>query len=83
MRGSDLLFSRKGEGSATLSTTFQSDNFLKRFENVMISYVNSHSDFVYIPNGSIYVLGPFIYLMRREDQAYFCFEALMKKMEGV
>lgn len=36
----------------------------------------------YIPNGSIFLAGPFIYVMKKESTSFFCLHRLIKKMEG-
>lgn len=36
----------------------------------------------YIPNGSLFLAGPFIYLMKKESTAFFCLHGLIKKMES-
>jgi len=54
----------------------------KKFEDVMLAFINNNSDFEYIPNGTIFLLGPFIYLMKKEATAYFCFNAFISRMEA-
>jgi hypothetical protein len=82
---------------------FQNSNARKKFENVMVAYVNYNTDFEvlsfksstvpneldsyssfdqYIPNGSLFLAGPFVYLMKKESTAFFCLHGLIKKMEG-
>jgi hypothetical protein len=60
---------------------FQNSGVRKKFENLMVAYVNYNTDFEYVSNGSIYLLGPFVYLMKKESTAFFCFHALIKRME--
>jgi len=35
-----------------------------------------------MPNGSLYLAGPMVYLMKKESSAFFCLHGLIKKMEG-
>jgi hypothetical protein len=36
----------------------------------------------YMPNGSLYLAGPLVYLMKKESTAFFCLHGLIKRMEG-
>lgn len=60
---------------------FQNSHARKKFESVMVAYVNYNTDFEYMPNGSLYLAGPMVYLMKKESSAFFCLHGLIKKME--
>jgi len=69
----------------------------KKFESITLAFVNNNSDFEvrfhahvqstliktkYIPNGTIYMIGPFVHLLKKEATAYFCFTAFASRLEG-
>jgi len=52
----------------------------KKFESITLAYVNNNSDFEYTRNGTIYLIGPFVYLFEKEAIAYFCFDAFASRL---
>lgn len=51
-----------------------------RMENVIVTYINSNSDVEY-RFGLLYILGPLVVILPLESDIFFCFNALMKKID--
>ncbi|KAL6065068.1 Rab-GAP TBC domain-containing protein, variant 2 [Balamuthia mandrillaris] len=64
-------------------TELHTDTNRKRFVYLITAYVNSHTEFEYISNGTLSLLAPFVYLCEEEYAAFFCFDSLVKRMEGL
>ncbi|KAL6066988.1 Rab-GAP TBC domain-containing protein [Balamuthia mandrillaris] len=62
-------------------TELHTDTNRKRFVYLITAYVNSHTEFEYISNGTLSLLAPFVYLCEEEYAAFFCFDSLVKRME--
>eukprot|EP01111_Echinosteliopsis_oligospora_P012240 TRINITY_DN4168_c0_g1_i1.p1 TRINITY_DN4168_c0_g1~~TRINITY_DN4168_c0_g1_i1.p1 ORF type:complete len:284 (-),score=65.15 TRINITY_DN4168_c0_g1_i1:16-867(-) len=59
---------------------FQTSEVRASMENIIATYTNYNTDIEY-QSGMLFLLGPLVYLMNSEDDAFFCFIALMKKIE--
>eukprot|EP01132_Coremiostelium_polycephalum_P000965 gene965-1228_t len=63
-----------------LKIDFQSVEIRNRIENIIISYINFNNDIEY-SFGFLAVLGPFIATLQSESDIFYCFVAMMKKIE--
>ncbi|KAI7857601.1 rab-GTPase-TBC domain-containing protein [Circinella umbellata] len=55
-------------------------HYMNRFENIILAYLNANRDAEYHP-ALISLCAPFIYVLEKEWDAYFCFERLMQAMD--
>jgi hypothetical protein len=55
----------------------QEAEYLARFENVILAYLNGNRHVEYAP-GMVALCAPFIYFLEQECDAYFCFEKMMQ-----
>ena len=58
---------------------FREETTRKRMERIIVGYLNGNAHVDYDP-AYVHILGPFVYTMRKEHEAYFCFQALMRKL---
>lgn len=54
-------------------------HYLERFENIILAYLNSNRDAEYHP-ALVSISAPFIYVLDKECDAYFCFERFMQML---
>ncbi|EGC33444.1 hypothetical protein DICPUDRAFT_48931 [Dictyostelium purpureum] len=59
---------------------FQSVEIRNKFENIIISYINYNNDIEY-SFGMLAILGPFIATLQSESDIFFCYVAMMKRIE--
>lgn len=59
---------------------FQTPEARSRMENVIVTYTSTNTDVEYQP-GLLYLLGPMVVTLPLESDIFFCFSALMKKIE--
>ncbi|KAI9322541.1 rab-GTPase-TBC domain-containing protein [Dichotomocladium elegans] len=55
-------------------------HYLGRFENIIIAYLNTNRDAEYHP-ALISLCAPFVFVLEKEWDAYYCFERLMLTLE--
>ncbi|KAI8144936.1 rab-GTPase-TBC domain-containing protein [Fennellomyces sp. T-0311] len=55
-------------------------HYMNRFENIILAYLSANRDAEYHP-ALISLCAPFIYVLDKEWDAYYCFERLMQAME--
>ncbi|KAN0041671.1 hypothetical protein ACTFIV_004215 [Dictyostelium citrinum] len=63
-----------------LKIDWQSVEIRNKVENIIISYNNYNNDIEY-SFGMLAILGPFISTLQTESDIFFCFAAMMKKIE--
>jgi len=59
---------------------FQTPDIRAKMENAIVAYTNYNSDMEYT-FGMLALLGPFVATLQAESDIFFCFSALMKKIE--
>eukprot|EP01114_Cavostelium_apophysatum_P017006 TRINITY_DN4957_c0_g1_i1.p1 TRINITY_DN4957_c0_g1~~TRINITY_DN4957_c0_g1_i1.p1 ORF type:complete len:275 (-),score=58.81 TRINITY_DN4957_c0_g1_i1:88-912(-) len=79
----DIRNSIKNQISRSYSKTpfFQQEEVQTLMQNALCAYCNYHSQFDF-SRGIISLLGPLVYSLKDEAQVFWCFEALMKKLES-
>jgi len=61
---------------------FHQEEVQTLIQNVLSAYSNYHSEIDHGHRGIISLLGPLVYTLKDEAQIFWCFEALMKKLES-
>ncbi|KAI7904977.1 rab-GTPase-TBC domain-containing protein [Cokeromyces recurvatus] len=60
----------------------QGNEYVQSFVNIILAYLNANRDVEYSPN-LVPLCAPFIFILKTECDAYYCFERLMNAIEEV
>ncbi|KAM9976942.1 hypothetical protein ACTFIR_010791 [Dictyostelium discoideum] len=70
----------RDKSDTRIKIDWQSVEIRNKIENIIISYNNYNNDIEY-SFGMLAILGPFISTLQTESDIFFCFAAMMKKIE--